>query len=89
MGLERSRTLQLRRPRGGRPGISVTFNIVWKLVGAARGMIARFDAIEQLAADSPGGAADQSSRPTGTGEWGPAMRLDIPHCSVNGWLCAR
>jgi hypothetical protein len=28
-------------------------------------MIARFDAIEQLAADSPGGAADQSSRPTG------------------------
>jgi hypothetical protein len=27
-------------------------------------MIARFDAIEQLAADSPGGAADQSSRPT-------------------------
>jgi hypothetical protein len=30
-----------------------------------RGMIDRFDAIEQLAADSPGGAADQSSRPTG------------------------
>jgi hypothetical protein len=29
-------------------------------------MIDRFDAIEQLAADSPGGAADQSSRPTGT-----------------------
>jgi hypothetical protein len=28
-------------------------------------MIARFDAIEPLAADSPGGAADQSSRPTG------------------------
>jgi hypothetical protein len=28
-------------------------------------MIARFDAIEQLAADSPGGAADQRSRPTG------------------------
>jgi hypothetical protein len=24
-----------------------------------------FDAIEELAADSPGGAADQSSRPTG------------------------
>ena len=32
---------------------------------AARGMIARFDAIQQLAADSPGGAADQCSRPTG------------------------
>jgi hypothetical protein len=28
-------------------------------------MIARFNAIEQLAAYSPGGAADQSSRPTG------------------------
>jgi hypothetical protein len=51
-------------------------------------MIARFDAIEQLAADSPGGAADQRSRPT-TGEWGPAMRPETPHCSVNVWLCAR
>jgi hypothetical protein len=28
-------------------------------------MIARFDAIEQFAADSPGCAADQRSRPTG------------------------
>jgi hypothetical protein len=28
-------------------------------------MITRFDAIEQLAADSPGGAADHRSRPTG------------------------
>jgi hypothetical protein len=27
-----SRTLKLWRPRGGRPGISVTFNIVWKFV---------------------------------------------------------
>jgi hypothetical protein len=33
-------------------------------VESARGIIARFDATEQLAADSPGGAADQSSRPT-------------------------
>jgi hypothetical protein len=62
-----SRTLQLRRPRGGRPGISVPFNIVWKLVRGDGGP--RHDCpirdIEQLAADSPGGAADQSSRPTG------------------------
>jgi hypothetical protein len=30
-------------------------------------------------------AADQPA----TGEWGPAMRLETPHCSVNVWLCAR
>ena len=58
------------------PGISVTFNIIWKFVRgdgnpsserptvleveSARGMIARFDAIEQLAAGSM--AARRGSR---------------------------
>jgi hypothetical protein len=41
-------------------------------------MIDRFDAIEQLAADSPGGAADQKADQPATGEWGPAMRVETP-----------
>lgn len=50
-------------------GLAVLVDIVylgdlpcWRV---ARGMIARFAAILQLAADSPGGAADHRSRPTG------------------------
>jgi len=56
----------------------VTFNIVWKLceATAARGMIARFDAIEQLAAGSVAARRINAADQPATGRRGPAMRLE-------------
>ena len=52
------------------------FNVVWKLVrgDGGRGMIARFDAIEQLAAGSMAARRISPADQPATGEWGPAMR---------------
>ena len=52
-------------------------------------MIARFDAIEQLAADSLAARRINAADQPATGEWGQLCAWKLPHCSVNVWLCAR